>query len=113
MRTVRFTPYRRGTGQPTFHLDMYYLGLDRIGYEFYQHDKEEEVRLIFSGDDFRPSPIDAVDGDEAVKALMTFLTLRVGDTDPEYFANDTPEQAEFRDTHAESLSMEVYARFGD
>jgi hypothetical protein len=39
------------------------------------------------------------------KTVMGFLTLRLGDTDKDYFDEYTPAQIEFRDTHAEYLSL--------
>lgn len=111
MRTVRFRPYRKGYG-PTFTLNLFYLGLDNIGYELRQRENGVS-KLIFSSSDFHPSSLHSVDGDQAVKALMSFLTLRKGDTDADYFANYTPEQIEFSETHAESLACEVYSRFGE
>lgn len=111
MRTVRFRPYRQGMG-PTFTLNLYYLGHERIGYELRQRENGIS-KLIFSGDDFRPSPMHSVDGDDAVAALMNFLTLRPGDTDSEYFESYTAEQMEFAQAHGETLSFEVMQRFGE
>jgi hypothetical protein len=110
MRMVRFRPYRKGYG-PTFTLKLYWLGKEQIGYSLEMHDKQ--TTLLFEGSDFGPSPMHSVDGDDAVKALMNFLTLRLGDTDSEYFANYTPAQLEFCTLHAEMLSMEVINRFGE
>lgn len=109
MRTVRFRPYRKGAG-PTFTLNLYYQGHERIGYEFRMRTAGAST-LLFSGDDFRPSPLHSVDGDEAVEALMSFLTLRKGDTDAEYFTNYTQEQLDFSEEHAETLSADVMFRF--
>ena len=130
MRTVRFTPYRKGMG-PTFTLKLFYLGHERIGYRLTMREHynsvcspSKGVRVLkrwharpeitlFEGEDFRPSPIHSVDGDEAVKALMTFLTLRPGDTDADYFDSYTEAQLEYCSSHAEALSCEVESRFGE
>jgi len=111
IRLVRFRPYRRGHG-PTFSLELYEVPgqAERIGYTLRQHD-HRKTTVIFEGRDFRPSPLHAWDSDETVAAIMGFLTLRLGDTDREYFASYTAEQIEFRDTHAEALAGEVYSRF--
>lgn len=111
MRTVRFFPYRKGAG-PIFTLKLYYLGTERIGYRLTSREHRRTV-TIFEGSDFRPSPLHSVDGDDAVKDLMCFLTLRPGDTDKEYFDSYTPEQMDYCSQHAESLSCEVYNRFGE
>ena len=111
IRLVRFRPYGRGCG-PSFSLELHEVPgqPERIGYTLRQHD-HRKTTVIFEGRDFRPSPLHAWDSDETVAAIMGFLTLRLGDTDREYFENYTAEQIEFRDTHAESLACEVYARF--
>ena len=111
IRLVRFRPYRRGFG-PTFSLALYEVPgqSERIGYTLRQHE-HGLTTVLFDGRDFRPSPLHAWDSDETVAAIMGFLTLRLGNTDREYFENYTAEQMEFRDTHAESLACEVYARF--
>src|SRR5439155_26090849 len=89
---VRFRPYRRGHG-PTFSLEWSeVLGQsERIGYALRQHDHRKTV-VIFEGRDFRPSPLHAWDSDETVAAIMGFLTLRLGDTDRDYFVGYTVEQ---------------------
>jgi hypothetical protein len=49
--------------------------------------------------------MNGIDSDESVRALLSFLTLRPGDTDAEYFENYTQEQLDFANEHAEMLSM--------
>ena len=111
MREVRFTPYRKGMG-PTFTLRLYYIGLpdNRIGYRFTQRE-HGVTSTLFEGEDFHVSPLHAHDSDEAVARLMTFLTLRPGDTDREYFEKYTEEQLDYCANHAEALAMEVENRF--
>lgn len=60
---------------------------------------------IFDGSDFAGSPLHADDSNETLRALLGFLTLRLGDTDREYFESYTAEQIAFRDGPAEWLSM--------
>jgi hypothetical protein len=62
-------------------------GKSALGYEFY-----DNGALIFEGEDFHASPLHAIDGDETVGGLLAFLSLRSGDTDPEWFEGYTPEQ---------------------
>ena len=61
--------------------------------------------LIFSGDDFRPSPCHADDSIETFLSLLSFLSLQKGDTDDEYFDEYTPAQLEWRDESAEDLAL--------
>lgn len=71
-----------------------------IAYEFFHDGK-----LVFQGEDFCGSPMHADDADETVAALLSFLALRPGDTDEEYFEKYTPEQMEFAETHGEYLGI--------
>ena len=108
LRTIRFKPYRSG---PRFSLTLVDIGhRECIGYILCQHEHGKTAAL-FEGQDFRPSPLHAWDSDDTVAAIMGFLTLRLGDTDREYFDDYTAEQIAFRDTHAETLACEVYSRF--
>jgi hypothetical protein len=67
--------------------------------------------VLFEASDYHGSPMHADDSDANVEGLMCFLTLRPGDTDPEYFDSYTPAQREYCKHHAESLSGEVGNRF--
>lgn len=62
-------------------------------------------KTIFEGEDFRPSPLYAIDGLKTVAALLTFLSARPGDTDREYFVSYTPEQLAFAQAHGEYLGL--------
>lgn len=53
-------------------------------------------KVIFEGEDFCGSPMHADDSLATVASLLTFLSLRPGDTDREYFASYTPEQLDRR-----------------
>ena len=64
-------------------------------------------RPLFDGRDFF-SPASrsySDDGDETLRSLLSFLTLRPGDTDAEYFESYTPAQRRFAETEAEHLSI--------
>jgi len=116
MRMARFAPYRKGMG-PRFALSLYYLGGERIGYRFSECGHPEtgagrSRRVIFEGSAYRPSPLRSIDGDYSMQGLLSFLTLRPGDTDREYFDRYTPAQMAFAMQHAEALSCEVSHRYG-
>jgi hypothetical protein len=127
LRTVRFSPYRRGIGMPTFTLRMWdtyridqrdwRVGKSVLGYELRMHAHPTNptgrtvTTVLFTGEDMYCSPMIAIDSDESVNSLMGFLTLKPGDTDDEHFANYTPEQMEFAESYAEYLGFEVYCRF--
>lgn len=118
LRAVVFSPYRKGKG-PTFRLSTFDTGRrDGRGQTIISYRLQEcgagfERKTLFLGEDFAGSPLHADDSDETMRSLMTFLTLRPGDTDAEYFANYTDSQRAFCEAHAEALSAEVEARFGD
>lgn len=61
--------------------------------------------VLFEGSDFGCSPMCSLDGDETVRSLLGFLTLRPGDTDLEYFDAYTEEQMDWAVSEAEALSM--------
>lgn len=114
-RRVRFSPYRKGAG-PTFTLQITDdhgwddAGRIRLGYVLKMHDAGKTT-VLFRGADVCAHV--ASDSDAAVAAVMTFLTLKPGDTDADYFAAYTDEQHAFCSAHAESLSLEVLNRFGE
>lgn len=125
LRTCIFRPYRRGLG-PSFRLVTWSTGRydvrgqSIIGYRLTMHTPHDPrphvvrsmATVLFEGEDFAGSPMHADDSDECMRSLMTFLTLRPGDTDAEFFTSDTQEQREYRVLHAEALNMEVCNRFG-
>lgn len=47
---------------------------------------------IFEGQDFYPSPMYACDGPEAAADLLSFLTVRPGDVEDDYFKDYTRRQ---------------------
>lgn len=130
LRVCIFRPYRRGLG-PSFRLTLWATGrIDSrgqsvIGYRLTMHHlrlcspldgtvwQKASTETIFEGEDFAGSPMHGDDSDDTVRALMSFLTLRPGDTDADYFASDTEAQRAYRTHHAESLAMAVYSRFGE
>lgn len=112
IREVRFFPQGRNRGA-CFILRMFEGTPRRDGKEAVAYILSHRGKIIFKGDDFGCSSLHAVDSDDTVKALMGFLTLRPGDTDSEYFDDYTTEQLEYCSRWAESLSMEVYNRFGE
>ena len=113
VRRCVFRPYRRGFG-PAFYLTVWdthrrcETGQSLLGYRL-----RAEGKTLFGGEDLGCSPMHAIDSDECMASLMSFLTLQPGDTDPDYFADYTPAQLEFCDQHAEALSAEVNSRFGE
>lgn len=66
-------------------------------------------RVIFEGDRYSPGAGTAIDSDAAVFGLLGFLTLKPGDTDPDYFRDYTPGQLEWASSDdAERLAMLAY-----
>ena len=66
------------------------LGKNIISYEF-----KVGRKVIFSGEDFHCSPCHAVDSLATAYSLLSFLCLKPGDTDKEYFSEYTTEQMEW------------------
>lgn len=63
--------------------------------------------------DFSPSPLHAIDSRDSWDAIWSFVTLRDGDTDSEYFDSYTAEMLAFRDGDAEHIGCAASARFGN
>jgi hypothetical protein len=109
LRHVAIRPY--AGDYPFFTLETWETGTrapygqEQLGYRFKQVEPDGTARVIFEGTDFGCSPMDAIDSNGSLRSLLGFLTLRPGDTDPEYFEDYTAEQLAFADEHAESLSI--------
>ncbi len=52
------------------------------------------------------------DGDDAMRAAITAVAMKPGDTDAEFFAEYTPEALAFVTDHGESMAMVAYDRYG-
>jgi hypothetical protein len=81
------------------------LAVDRYGKSVLAYRFFHRGRLIFEGADFHCSPLHAIDADAALASLLTFLSVRPGDTDPEYFEGYTPEQLAFARAEGENLAL--------
>lgn len=64
------------------------MGKNIIGYRFW----DASGALLWDAEDFACSPMHAIDSDDCLRGILGFLTLRIGDTDPEYFESYTPDQ---------------------
>ena len=64
--------------------------MDRYGKSVLAYRFFHRGRLLFAGADFHCSPLHAVDADATVAGVLAFLSLKPGDTDPEYFEGYTP-----------------------
>lgn len=60
---------------------------------------------VFAGEDFYVGLTTAIDSDEAIASLLTFLSLQPSDTDADYFDDYTPRQLAWCAERAEELSM--------
>lgn len=107
MRTLVKTWYRDGFGlrmYDTGHASG--MGRSTLSYRF-----ADRGKVIFKGDDYGCSPCHAIDSLAAVYDLLSFLSLRPGDTDVEYFDDYTPTQMEWcQSGRAEELSWLVCER---
>ena len=66
-------------------------------------------QVIFQGGDFAPSPCYALESDESMVGLLSFLAIQRGDTDEEYFEKYTQKQIEWANSaRCEELKMIVY-----
>lgn len=114
VRTIRFECYSKGNG-PRFTLSLYDVdgpGTDEAGRYHVGYTLAQGREVIFDSDTNGTCRVHAaIDSDAAAECVMSFLTLRPGDTDPDYFDSYTPEQFSFCEQHAETLGHEAMARF--
>ena len=117
MRRYTFRPYRVGMG-PHFILTTWdagktdHRGKHMIRYQLVMREDGNST-VLFAGEDFACSPMHAIDCVAAAECIMSFLTLRPGDTDKEYFSAYTPAQLDYCACHAEALSVAIDARWKD
>jgi len=58
-----------------------------IGYDLKRGDD-----ILFAGDEFKPSPLYCLDSVEAMRDCLSFLVIKEGDVDPEYFQDYLKKQ---------------------
>lgn len=115
VRTVRFTPFIKGAG-PIFTLQLFDAertddrGAYGVCFRLLMAGKPLFEAMTSKGAFYGHS---AVDSDEAIKGVMSFLTLKPGDTDDDYFNRYTKRQRFYCEKYAEALSLEVENRFGE
>jgi hypothetical protein len=86
-----------------YKVKLYYRGIENLGYEFFFKGK-----LIFEGQDYRPSPMfPGIESIDSVYGLLGFLCLKPGDTDEDFFKDYTPEQMKFAMEQGDDLSIMV------
>lgn len=118
MRDVVIRPYIPGL--PIFRLQLIdtgqvgYYGKSGIGYRLAEYsDDGKLVQVIFDheghGIIWHPG---VIDDDEAVGQVLSWLTLKPGDTDEEFFADYTDDQLFFAEEHGESLELDAEAYQG-
>lgn len=114
LRRVQFSPY--GAKGARFFLVTWatnrrveHSSGEWIGYQLSIRE-QGKTRVLFTGEDIG-SAMNAIDSDECVRAIMSFLTLRPGDTDAEYFRNYTEDQLEYCTHHAEYLGYAASSRY--
>jgi hypothetical protein len=73
-------------------------GKSRLAYQFFH-----KGVLIFQGADYGCSPQHAVDSDECLAGLLSFLALRPGDVEREYFKDYSVQQMAFAQSYGEEL----------
>ena len=64
--------------------------------------------LIFEGYDYQPSPLIDPYSEDSVYGLLGFLSLKIGDTDSDYFKHYTKLQFEWLDQYADEIQMILY-----
>jgi hypothetical protein len=107
LRDIEMQPLREGE---TFRLRLWDTGRHAptgqclLAYRF----EGDRSGLLFEGADFGCSPMHAIDSDATLASLLSFLTLKPGDTDADYFSAYTEDQMDFAQSYdAECIACEV------
>lgn len=105
------------TSTDRYTLDIVDIREDPDGREHVSYVLTRNGKKLFEGTDFS-CPARSVSSDKThrtriIRGLMSFLTLRPGDTDSDYFRDYTPEQLAYCADGAEYLAIEVNAMFGE
>jgi len=82
-------------------LTTYYCG-DKVAYKMYVDGK-----LLFKGADYKPSIFHSWDSLESSIALLSFLTVGVGDVEDEYFKDYSPNQLEWADNGGTREGLQI------
>jgi hypothetical protein len=69
--------------------------------------------VLFEGDEFGASPLEAIDADSTLRGLLGFLCAQPGDVGREYFEGYTPEQMAFAESYDAEIIGGCYAREGE
>lgn len=81
----------------------------KYGRLYYSYVMLVDDKILFSGLDYSPSPMQSPDSLDSLIGLLGFLTVKEGDTDDEYFKDYTDDQLEFTQSNlCEELSMVCY-----
>ncbi len=75
-------------------------GRMKLGYKLTHRGK-----TIFQGTDFGAAYGAGADSNETAGALLGFLSLRPGDTDPEHFEHYTKAQLDFANRYSDELTL--------
>lgn len=110
---IHFRPFLKGMG-PEFRLILFNYPLTYDGTMSYKLDMNENDKWVelFSGHEYCPKSC-LNNKNDLIEDIMSWLTLRPGDTDSDYFKDYTELQLEYCKKYAETLYAEVLDRFGD
>lgn len=78
------------------------LGKAAVGYAFYLPGATEP---LFAGENIGCSPLHRVGSDDCLRMVLGFLSLRPGDTDPDFFDGYTEDQLAWVVANGEELSL--------
>lgn len=76
-------------------LYLVYKGSDRLNYAMFL-----KGELLFSGSDYRPSPLVGLDSLNSIVDCLSFLTVQKGDVDESYFKGYSKGQLEWAKSRA-------------
>ena len=88
-------------------------GKHQLAYVF-SDGQHPDGQHLFVGHDYYPSPLHAIDSDESLAGLLSFIALGEGDTDRDYFDKYNERQLGWRDSpRREELQLLVMELEGE
>lgn len=110
LRRVKFAPLTEGS----IELTTWDTGTTRNGRTYITYEMKWNGKPVFHSDDFGVSPYASIDSDATLISLMSFLSMRPGDTDADYFDSYSERQLEWANSDmCEALQCELGANSED
>lgn len=113
MDILRDETFQLRDGEPEFRLVIHTLDVQPMGRnrEYLGYCLQHGATELFSGSDYGCAPHHAIDSDITLLTLLSFLCMKPGGTDLDYFNGYSETQLMFCQDYADDLMYTAAARF--